>query len=396
MRYDQRFSLTFDYPVYFTTGSLNPGNPILLEAVRRREPERKHRLVAVVEQRVAELWPQLPQALSDYVRAAAPHCELAGIRVIEGGEGCKTEEAPQTLLSWFDQLGLDRQSVVLAIGGGAMLDLVGYAAGITHRGLRLIRMPTTVLGQNDSGIGVKNGVNAFGKKNALGTFAAPFAVINDSDFLRTLEPRDRVAGMAEAVKVALIKDAAFFAWLWQHADELARFELPAVSTSIERCAKLHLQHIATSGDPFELGSARPLDYGHWAAHKLESLSEYTLRHGEAVAIGLALDSRYAAEVGMLPLSDAERIATLLERLGFVLWSPLLDVRSSSGERAVIAGIEEFREHLGGQLCVTLLTAIGKGQEVHDLSSAAIDTAIDWLAARQLAGSAHAATGSTSP
>lgn len=384
MRYDQRLTLTLDYPVYFTTGSLAPDNSTLLDALCRREPERKHRIAVVIEQRVAELWPNLPRDIRAYAAAAPERCELAGVRVIEGGEGCKNEEAPLGLLSWFNDLGLDRQSQVIAIGGGALLDLVGYAAGITHRGLRLIRMPTTVLGQNDSGIGVKNGINAFNKKNALGTFAAPFAVVNDFDFLTTLSARDRVAGMAEAVKVALIKDRSFFDWLWQHADELARFEMPQVRTLIERCAVLHLRHIAQAGDPFELGSARPLDYGHWAAHKLESLSDYTLRHGEAVAIGLALDTRYSAEVGMLPSEDAERVATLLERLGFVLWTDLLELRSSQGERAVLAGIEEFREHLGGQLCVTMLTAIGAGKEVHDLTTSTIDAAIDWLEARQQA------------
>src|SRR6185312_16684743 len=158
--------------------------------------------------------------------------------------------------------------------------------------------PTTVLAQNDAGIGVKNGINAFGAKNMLGTFAAPFAVINDGRFLATLGERDRIAGMAEAVKVALVRDAKFFAWLRAAAPRLAAFDRDAVAQSIRRCAELHLAHIATGGDPFELGNARPLDFGHWAAHKLEVMTDHALRHGEAVALGMALDARYSVEAGL--------------------------------------------------------------------------------------------------
>ncbi|HTM43809.1 MAG TPA: 3-dehydroquinate synthase [Polyangiaceae bacterium] len=381
MRYDQRFSFTFDYPVYFTNGAFSPASSVLVEALSRREANRKHRVGVVIERRVAELWPAVIGEIQALAAKQPEQFEVAGVKIVEGGEDCKNEEAPTALLTWFNDLALDRQSVVLAIGGGAMQDLVGFAAAVTHRGLRMLRVPTTVLGQSDSGIGVKNGVNAFGKKNALGTFATPFAVINDFDFLTTLSPRDRIAGMAEAVKVALIKDPSFFEWLWNHAEALRAFEASAVGTLVQRCAELHLQHIATSGDPFEMGSARPLDFGHWAAHKLESLSHYSLRHGEAVAIGLALDTRYSAEMKMLSPAAAERVVVLLERLGFKLWSDLLDLRETQGRRVVIAGLEEFREHLGGQLCVTLLKAIGQGQEVHALSAQHIDSSIDWLSAR---------------
>jgi 3-dehydroquinate synthase len=190
-----------------------------------------------------------------------------------------------------------------------MLDLIGYVAGTTHRGVRHIRIPTTVLAQNDSGVGVKNGVNAFGVKNLLGTFAPPFAVLNDIEFLPALEPRDRIAGMAEAVKVALIRDAVFFGWLEAHADELAAFQPQATAYMIRRCAELHMRQIAHGGDPFETGSACPLDYGHWAAHKLEILTHHALRHGEAVAIGLALDSRYSVQVGRLKGGEAPRLPT---------------------------------------------------------------------------------------
>jgi 3-dehydroquinate synthase len=255
------------------------------------------------------------------------------------------------------------------------------AAATTHGGGRWVRVPTTVLGQNDSGVGVKNSINAFGVKNFLGTFAPPYAVVNDSAFLTTLSKRDRIAGIAEAVKVALIRDAEFFTWLEHHAAALASFERSAVCTMVRRCAELHLQHIARGGDPFELGSARPLDFGHWAAHKLEALTHHALRHGEAVAIGIAIDSCYSAQRGLLDGRSLERLCALLETMGFRLWDPALEQRTAEHGLVVLRGLDEFREHLGGDLNVTLLEAIGRGVEVHEIEAAEVERALAWLKAR---------------
>jgi 3-dehydroquinate synthase len=198
-------------------------------------------------------------------------------------------------------------------------------------------MPSTVLGQNDSGVGVKNGVNAFSAKNFLGTFAPPFAVINDYDLLRTLPARDVRAGLAEAVKVSLIRDRELFSWLEQNADALRACEPAAVEQSVRVAAEIHLRHIATAGDPFELGSARPLDFGHWSAHKLESLTGHAVRHGEAVAIGMALDCRYAVLAGLLAEADQLRVQHLLERRGFRLYDDALGRLDASTSQARSAG-----------------------------------------------------------
>src|SRR5205823_11964169 len=193
--------------------------------------------------------------------------------------------------------------------------MAGFAAATAHRGVRHVRIPTTTLSQADSGVGVKNGINAFGKKNFIGTFSVPFAVINDFEMLGSLPPRDKRAGYIEAVKVACIRDPDFFAAIEQDASRLREFEPGSMERLIHRCAELHVQHIATSGDPFEFGSARPLDFGHWAAHKLEQLSEYKIRHGEAVAIGIALDTIYSRKLGHLDAASAARVLDLLEALG---------------------------------------------------------------------------------
>jgi 3-dehydroquinate synthase len=381
--YQQRVALELDYPVYFCRDVLAAHNPALAEAIARKEPERRHRCLFVVERKVDDLWPNLKSEVLGYVSTYASRLELvAPVVVIEGGENAKNDGGgPTRLLEVFHAHSLDRHAVVVAIGGGALLDLVGYAAATAHRGLRLVRIPTTVLSQNDSGVGVKNGINAFGKKNFIGTFAPPFAVLDDAHFLETLPRRERIAGMAEAVKVACIRDAAFFDWLEARAPELLDFNEPVVEEMIRRCAVLHLEHIATSGDPFELGTARPLDFGHWAAHKLEALSGFELRHGEAVAMGIALDTRYSALIGRLDTHSMERVVGVLRALDLPLWHDALALRDRRGRRAVLGGLAEFREHLGGELTVTLLEQIGRGCEVHELDEARIEQALTWLQAQ---------------
>jgi 3-dehydroquinate synthase len=382
--YLQSFSVPYEYPVCFTRHLFAPENPVFRDTLLRREPGRRHRFVAFIDANVAASFPSLAHDIAGY---AGRHGEAMEIlcrpEVVPGGEPVKNDPALLTRLQQrLVELGVDRHAFVVGIGGGAFLDLIGYAAATTHRGIRHIRVPTTVLAQNDSGVGVKNGVNAFGVKNLLGCFAPPFAVLNDSEFLRTLHPRDKIAGVAEAVKVALIRDAAFFEWLEAHADELRACDGAAMDHMIRRCAELHMRQIAHGGDPFETGSARPLDYGHWSAHKLEALTHHELRHGEAVAIGLALDAHYSVLAGMLPPGADERVHALLKRLGFHLWHAALESRDVDGNWMLLRGLQEFREHLGGELTITLLRGIGVGEEVHQMDTGAILRALVWLRRRE--------------
>jgi 3-dehydroquinate synthase len=379
----QRFSVAYEYPVLFCREALSPEQGALVWAISRREPERRHPLFVVLDGGLLEAMPELESEVALYVEAHAERLNLlAPAAVLPGGEASKNDPALITeLQARLARAGLDRHGTLLIIGGGAVLDAAGYAGSTTHRGVRIVRMPSTVLAQNDAGVGVKTSLNAYGAKNFLGTFAPPFAVINDATLLRTLPLRDARAGLAEAVKVALIRDADFFAWLERHAPALGSAEPDALEVAIKCCAELHLQHIATAGDPFEQGSVRPLDYGHWAAHKLELLSEHELRHGEAVAIGMALDAAYAHTRGLLSAEALERICTLLEGLGLALFHPLL-AATQQGELAILRGLDEFREHLGGRLTVTLLTRIGECQEVSEMDRAGIEQAIDVLERRQ--------------
>jgi len=305
----------------------------------------------------------------------------APVTIVPGGEQVKDDpKTAQRLLQAIHEAALCRHSYVAAVGGGAVLDVAGYAASTVHRGVRLIRLPTTVLSQDDSGVGVKNGINAYGQKNYLGTFSPPFAVINDFSFLSTLSDRDWRGGIAEAVKAALIKDREFFDVIEQRAADLVARNMTAMEMVIRRSAALHLAHIATGGDPFEMGSSRPLDFGHWAAHKLERLSNHRLRHGQAVAIGLALDTTYSYLAGALTESDWRRIVALLQALGLPVFAPELGRHLDEDNHAasILRGLDEFREHLGGRLTIMLLRGIGEPFDAHDIRKDLVVRSIDML------------------
>lgn len=381
--YRQEFTVSYSYPVVFTRRLFDPDNTVLRDTLARLEPAKRHRCFVVIDDGLVETMPELPGLIEDYARAHRDSIDLvAPPHPVPGGERIKVDlHFVERIQQRLYEHHIDRHSYVIAIGGGAVLDAVGLVSATTHRGVRHVRVPTTVLAQNDSGVGVKNGVNLNGVKNFVGTFAPPFAVLNDLDFVLMLPERDKIAGMAEAVKVALIRDRSFFEWLEANVDELTLYWPDAMAYMIRRCAELHMIQIARGGDPFETGSVRPLDFGHWSAHRLEALTRYHLRHGEAVAIGIALDSRYSVLAGLLPEGDDIRIACLLETLGFRLWHSALDTRDSDGERSVLRGLREFQEHLGGELTVTLLTAIGTGHEVHEMDAGLIGRAIDWLRER---------------
>ena len=370
-----RFTVSYDYPVVFTEHLFDPLNTCLHRQLTAQQRGRVTVLVFADEQ-LLRCAPHLPGQIDAYFAAHEADLNLKAAPIaVPAGELSKDAQVLQQLYSDMLSHGLDRHCFVLAMGGGAVLDAVGYACATFHRGMRLIRIPSTVLAQNDAGIGVKNGINAFGQKNLLGAFYPASAVINDFQLLTTLAHRDRIAGLAEAVKVALIKDRAFFEWMEQEADALAHFDHPASRYAIRRCAELHLGHITGAGDPFERGNGRHLDYGHWAAHKLENLSQHRLRHGEAVAVGMALDGLYANALGLLSDADSERVISLLLRLGFNLCPPELSLKDAHGRSRVLLGLEEFRQHLGGQLSIPMLSCIGTSVDLHEIDDALMEQAL---------------------
>ncbi len=374
---EHNIQVSWRHRIFFTEHVFEPTNPLLKDILTEHQAAEPRRALIIVDQALADAQSKLLETMATYFDAHATNLRLVRPPCVHpGGETSKNSwDHVSTLHQLIEAHHIDRHSCLIAVGGGALLDVAGLAAATAHRGVRHVRIPTTTLAQCDSGVGVKNGINAFGKKNFIGTFAPPFAVINDFRMLATLSPRDKRAGYVEAVKVACIRDRAFFEALERDASRLQAFEPGAMRYLIRRCAELHTTHIASSGDPFEFGSARPLDFGHWAAHKMEQASDFQLRHGEAVAVGLALDTIYSRRCGHLDSASAERVLALLDALGLPLFVPELALTKPRGNLLVLDGLQEFREHLGGRLTITLLRAIGIGVEVHEMDSNVISQSI---------------------
>lgn len=374
-RLDAPFAVTFEHRLCFTEDALGADRQVLIDLL---EPSGAGpaRVQFWVDGHLASARPDLAPRLEALAASDPGRIELAGAaRAVPGGEVVKNDlRRLHAILRAFHQADLDRRSYVVVLGGGAVLDAVGFAAAIAHRGIRLVRLPTTTLAQADSGVGVKNAVNLFGKKNWIGSFAVPWAVVNDAALLSSLSRRDFISGFSEVVKVALLKDAATFDELCRVAGRIRRCDLSAALPLIRASARLHLDHIARSGDPFEACASRPLDFGHWSAHKLEAMTGFELRHGEAVALGVAIDTAYSSLACGLPCPDADRVLRCLKVLGFQLDHPALH-----DPGALFGGLEEFRQHLGGRLTLTMLRGVGDPVDVHEVDRALLREAIGRIA-----------------
>ena len=391
---DFQIKLNTPHRVRFTRGAFELSNTLLGDLLENNG-QANTKVIAFIDQGVAEALPHLEAEISAYLEAMEGFVSC-GTVVQEGGEVCKRDMTTlQKAWDIIEEKGIDRHSYILCIGGGAYLDVIGMAAATAHRGIRLVRLPTTTLSQDDSGVGVKNGINAYGKKNFLGTFAIPYAVVNDFNFLHQQPVEERRAGLIEAVKVALVRDGDFFCWIEQNAGLLAELDRDVLEQAVERSAILHAEHITYGGDPFETGNNRPLDYGHWSAHKIEQLTDFAVSHAKAVAIGVAIDTVYAWKSGRLDREDAHRILHVITTLQLPLWHPCLEMvysegtcpgdtcptaHSDVGRRVLYRGLEEFREHLGGELTLLLLKGIGVGENVHEMDESRLDESISLLKA----------------
>ena len=369
-RLDVAFVVPMVHRTRFTQNVFGGEEDAVLIDLLEAAPGQTARVLLVVEAGV-DAAAGVAAELGKLAARNATKVELIDVLTVAGGESVKNDpQALRPILKAVFDGHVDRRNYVIVAGGGATLDAVSFAAALAHRGVRLIRLPTTTMGQADSGLGVKNAINFFGKKNWLGTFATPWAVINDRRLLQTLPDRDWRCGFSEAVKVALLKDAAFFESLCETAPRIARRDPAAADAAIRRSAMWHLRHITQGGDPFETREARPLDFGHWSAHRLEAMTNFALRHGEAVAIGLAIDCAYSRRVLGLPTDRERQVVRCLHDLGLTLRHPALDDADT-----LLAGLEEFREHLGGRLTITLIEDAGRPVDVHEIDHPAMRQAI---------------------
>jgi 2-epi-5-epi-valiolone synthase len=255
---------------------------------------------------------------------------------------------------------LGRRDILIAVGGGVCSDLVSLAASMHRRGIDHVRIPTTLIGQVDAGIGIKGGINFRGHKNLLGCFHPPRGVIVDTAFLRTLEAQHIRQGLAEILKMALIVDRRLFDALDRHGTSLieSRFQAPPALGRwiVKRSIGLMLEQLQQN--PYEnVSLQRLVDMGHTFSPALEAASAFRLSHGEAVAVDMALTCMIADTLGLLRRSEAELFVTLLWQLGIPAYLPLLTVElCQAAARSAIA-------HRGGKLHLVVPTSIGSAQFV---------------------------------
>ena len=380
VRHHQAFSVSYAYDVVFTHALFDPANPVFRNTFAALNEGRRHRCQVYIDTGVTDARPSFADDVVQYAAQCPDLLELVDTpQLVPGGEQAKNGwNVVQHIIAAAGDAHLCRHSFVVVIGGGSVLDVVGFAASLVHRGVRVIRVPTTVLAQNDAGVGVKTSMDEHKMKNFIGTFAPPHAVLIDFDFLRTLPDKYWFGGLAEAFKVAVIKDRAFFDFLCAKAGSLRERDAATMEQVVRRCAELHLDHIRTSGDPFETGAARPLDFGHWSAHRLEILSNYRLGHGQAVAIGIAMDTYCAWRTGHLDEQEFQTMLTGMEACGLPIADACLARQQPDGTLDILKGLAEFREHLGGKLNITLPNHIGAKLEVHEMDPSVIGDSVRYL------------------
>lgn len=360
--------MSWELDIRFKRGCLSPAAPELAQMLMRREPSKPARAIPVVDSGLLLARPRLLQELGAYARAH--NISLCEEALLPGGARARLgEDYAASLRERFHQASLDRHCHVLALGGGSLQDAAAFAAATYRRGLRLTRLPSTVLSQCATASAMRCGLDALGGKDILGCFAPPFGLLIDTELPETQDERSRRFGVAEALRAALVHDARFFEWLkdqpspLERADELTR-----------RAALLGLEHVLHGGDPFEHGQGRRLDFGGWAAPRLEQAG---LTHGEALAVGMALDTVLSTLLSGLHLAEAQQILQLLEHLGLPLWHEAL-------ERLDETALEEYRRQQGGTLAVTLLRRPGGAMLASEVPYNALREAVKQLGQRQLA------------
>lgn len=363
-------NVSFRHRIFFTKGIFSAENPLLAKFVQAHFPAS-----AIVVYCEKEL------KLADSIRAycKANNLRLKEINSIKGGEAIKNGffKFAQNEFSRLFSGGLKRSDIVIAIGGGATLDAIGLLAALFHRGMRFIRIPTTVLSQDDSAMGVKNGIDFGNNKNGIGAFSVPDAVICDFDFLYSLPQRHFVSGFAEAVKVGVLKDRSLVEDIANRGEMIQSRNRQFVEDIVMRSAKCHFDHITAGGDPFERSNWRPLDYGHWLAHHLEAASDYRVSHGEAVCIGVAVDTGYAKAKGFISDKEYSMVLRALSHCGLYDALELAKDCLASGA-SLLAGLDEFNNHLGGDFSLAMPSGLGGNREITCIDRPCMLAAIEEL------------------
>jgi len=339
----------------------------ILPWLARRFGGKQPRFAAIVTDRNVA---QHAQTLRSSLQQAGLHAELLAV---EPGETSKSLAAAAAIYDQLVEWNADRNTPLIAVGGGVIGDLAGFAAATFNRGLPFIQAPTTLLADVDSSVGGKVGINHPRAKNLIGAFHQPLGVLIDTDCLRTLPPREYQSGLAEVVKYGVILDGAFFAWLEQNAEQLVQLDPVAVRHAIARSCRLKADVVEQ--DEFERSGRRAaLNYGHTFAHAFETLAGYgELLHGEAVAIGMVCASRLAVRRGRIPAELTDRQTALLERCQLPTAVPA-SIRSR--EREILDCMRLDKKTIGGKLRFVLPSRLGQVELVDGVPEADVLRALD--------------------
>lgn len=285
--------------------------------------------------------------------------------VLAAGEAHKNLDAVAAVLDALAALGATRDACVLALGGGVVGDIAGFAAACWMRGIDCVQFPTTLLAMVDSSVGGKTGVDHRAGKNLIGAFHQPRAVVADLDTLATLTERELRAGFAEVIKTACIGDAGFFAWLEAHAAALLARDAAALEHVVATCARFKAGVVAR--DEREVGERALLNFGHTFGHALEVETGYaTLLHGEAVAIGMLQAARLSVKLGMADAADGERLHALLLRFGLPVAAP-----ADLDANALLARMRLDKKNRAGNLRLILWRGIGRAEIVEGVPDDAV-------------------------
>lgn len=337
------------YPIYIGSGLL--GRPGLLDAHLRGR-----NALIVTNTVVGPLYQGRLQGMITRGRVS--------VVTLPDGEAHKTLATAGTVLDALVEHRIGRDGVVLALGGGVVGDIAGFAAAIYQRGIDFIQVPTTLLAQVDSAVGGKTGVNHPGGKNLIGAFHQPLCVLSDSDTLHTLPDRELAAGLAEVVKSGLIADGRFFDWIGDHAGALLARDAGALNQVIRRSCEIKADVVA--GDEREHGRRALLNLGHTFGHAIELTAGYgEWLHGEAVAAGMAMAARFSHALGWLAAADVERITRVLVDMKLPSAPPRSD------PDAFLAAMAMDKKVLGGQLRLVLLSSLGNARVTSDYPAAVL-------------------------
>ena len=334
------------YDIFIGTGLLSRLQDFIPDDVKKRS------VFVITDENVT----QYAQTVSE--AATSLGASKVEVIVMPPGEGTKSFSSMQKISEFMLSNGLNRNSLIFAVGGGVIGDLAGFCASIAMRGVEFIQVPTTLLAQVDSSVGGKTGINTAQGKNLIGSFYQPSAVIADIETLKTLPKRELLAGYAEVAKYGLIQDEEFFKWLEQNGARVCSLEQDAVAYAVEKSCRA--KALTVEADEKEHGRRALLNLGHTFGHALEAAAGYNglLLHGEAVAIGMVMAFELSSRMGLCSNDDVERVEKHLQDIGLPTRAAYIDGLSTTVDD-LIEVMRRDKKVVSGNMVFVLVNRVGE-------------------------------------